>query len=96
MNSATKAIINTITGLFLGVAVLFLAIVCVVGFAFATTGSAALPGVFEAWVGSENDMPALSFAPNGIGMLVFVLLIAGVYAIAMQRVLTRKRGSTHA
>jgi len=96
MNSITKIVVNLVVGVLLGVALLFLTIVCSVAIAFVTNGQALIPGVFEAWVTTENEMPALSFAPNGVGMIIFIVAIAVIYTVTMYSKSSRERGSVSA
>ena len=86
MNALAKIILNSVTGIILGAATLFIAVVTVVGFAFATHTTAFIPGVFHAWFTSENDLPALSFEPNGIGMLLFILIVAIIYVVSAAQI----------
>jgi hypothetical protein len=89
MNKAAKIIVSSITGLVLGVATLFLALVAVSAFAFATDGEALIPGVFKAWFTTDNDLPALNFEPSGIGMMVFIVIVAAVYVFGFMQVSNR-------
>ncbi|NQX27774.1 hypothetical protein HQQ81_10520 [Microbacteriaceae bacterium VKM Ac-2854] len=95
MTTMVKLIINGISGLVLGAAVLFLGLVASSAFAFATSSQALIPGVFKAWFVTENDLPAMNFEPNFFGMLMVILLVAAAYMyIAHQigrRIAARRR-----
>lgn len=93
MQPVTQTITSVISGALLGIALLFLAIAASVSIGFATNGKAFIPGVFEAWFTTENDMPALNFIPNGIGMSAFIVLTAIAYTAAMHRRAIGKRRS---
>lgn len=81
MNPIARFSGRLLAGLALGIAVLFLAVVGAVAFAYTTGTDVLIPGVFEGWFTEENGLPALNFRPNGIGMLVAVLAIAVLFAL---------------
>jgi len=85
MNRLLKVILSAIGGVAMGIAVLFLALVATVAFAFATGGQVNLPGVLNAWFTTENDAPALNFEPNGIGMAAVVIVVAAICVVATWR-----------
>lgn len=77
-----KVVSSAIAGLLLGVAVMSLIIVAAVGFAFVTSTELLIPGVFRTWFTTENDMPALNFQPNFVGILVAIAVVAVVHVLS--------------
>lgn len=85
MNPIARFAGRLFAGLALGVAVVFLAVVGAVAFAYATGVDVIIPGVFEGWFTQENGLPALNFRPNGIGIIVAVVVIAVLFALLRLR-----------
>jgi hypothetical protein len=81
MNQIARFAGRLLAGLGIGIAVVFLAVVGAVAFAYATGTDVLIPGVFEGWFTQENGLPALNFRPNGIGIVVVVVVIAGLFAV---------------
>ena len=79
MTATVRLVLSVFTGMTLGVAVVFLTLVSAVAYAFATGSTAFIPGVLTAWFTTENDLPALNFQPNGVGLLVAVGLISAIF-----------------
>ncbi|MGG7464948.1 MULTISPECIES: hypothetical protein [unclassified Plantibacter] len=85
MSNFVKATLGAIVGFLAGASILFIALVACVGYAWMTKTEVIIPGVFKAFFTTENDLPALNFEPNGIGMLVIVLVIAALSVIGSLR-----------
>ena len=85
MSNFVKAMLGAITGVFTGAAILFIALIACVGYAWMSKTEVAIPGVFRAWFTSENSVPALNFEPNGVGMLVVVLVITVLCVLSALR-----------
>ena len=85
MSDFVKAVLGAITGIFAGAAILFIGLIACAGYAWMSKNEVALPGVFRAWFTSENDLPALNFEPNGVGMLVVVLVITVLCVLSALR-----------
>jgi len=81
MNPIARFAGRLLAGLALGVAVVFLAVVGAVAFAYTTGADVLIPGVFEGWFTEENGLPALNFRPNAIGIGTAVLVIAVLFAL---------------
>ncbi|MDQ0646960.1 putative membrane protein [Microbacterium natoriense] len=79
MSTPIKFVLHVFIGVILGVAVLFLGLCAAVTFAFATAGPVLLPGVFKAWSTTENEMPAMNFEPNYVGVLLVIVVVATLY-----------------
>lgn len=80
MSDLTVIVTKIMSGLFLGVATLIIMIAAVLGYAYSAKQAVSIPGIFNGWFSVENEMPALNFDPNGVGMVMFVIVIAMVYA----------------
>ncbi|WP_262002086.1 hypothetical protein [Microbacterium sp. Mcb102] len=81
MNFTLRIILNAISGLALGAAVVFITTLLSLAFAFITDGGAGIPGIINIWTTSENDAIALNFDPNFAGMGIAVLAIGVVYTV---------------
>ncbi|PPH21732.1 hypothetical protein [Rathayibacter toxicus] len=79
MHIVVKFVARSITGFFVGISVLLVGIVALIAYAFVTGAEVYLPGVIKAWFTRENDMPALNFEPNGIGMVIAIISLALLY-----------------
>lgn len=77
--SILRGVLAVLTGILLGVAVLFLALVSTGATAWFTDGPATIPGILRVWFSEENGTRAMNFKPHGIGMLTFILIIAALY-----------------
>jgi hypothetical protein len=74
------------TGLILGVFVVFIGVVGALVLALTSTGQILIPGIISVWTSQENDATALSFEPNLTGMAATVVCLAGIYvAVALVR-----------
>jgi len=80
-----RHMVMTLSGVVFGAAALFLGLVAAAGIAFVTHGQTLIPGVFKAWFTSENELPALNFEPNVIGMMTVVAVLAGFYTVKALR-----------
>ena len=80
-----RMVISSLGGLILGCAVLVIALVGSVAFAWATGTRAYLPGIFEAWITEENGMPAVNFVPSLWGMLAVILLVSACFVWVSMR-----------
>ncbi|MBT1679809.1 MULTISPECIES: hypothetical protein [Curtobacterium] len=69
----------TFIGLVLGIAITFLAIAATIATSAVSGTPAEIPFVFSATVGTENGLPSVEFTPNGLGLLVTVVLITVGY-----------------
>lgn len=76
-----RIILNAISGLVFGVAVVFLTTLLSLAFAFVTDGGADIPGIINIWATSENDAIALNFDPNFAGMGIAALAIGVFYTV---------------
>ncbi|WP_194948751.1 hypothetical protein [Actinomyces trachealis] len=72
--------VSFVTGLFFGLATVF--VLCSIStlLAYSLGRSISIPFVYRAWFTEENGMPALNFMPHGSGILVASTLIAVAYA----------------
>lgn len=75
----------TLSGLVFGAAALLIALAAATGITFATRGQTLIPGDFKAWFTSENELPALNFEPNFIGMTIVIAVLAGFYTVKALR-----------
>lgn len=91
MNLATKLVVSAFSGLVGGAAIVLIVLMACLGTAFWASTDVVIPGVFAAWVTSENDLPALTFRLNGIGILVIVLSIAGLSMLGTLWTMQKKR-----
>ncbi|PDQ36209.1 MAG: hypothetical protein B5766_01985 [Candidatus Lumbricidophila eiseniae] len=73
MSNFAKAVI---AGVLVDASILVIALVACIGYAWVSKDEVTIPGVFRAFFTTENDLPALNFEFNEIGMLVVFLAIA--------------------
>jgi len=93
MPRTARLVLSALTGLAGGAAIVFLVVMACVVLAFAAETDVAFPGLFRAWFSTENDLPAISFTPNGTGMIIAVLLISGATtAVTAWRTRPRRPG----
>lgn len=80
MSRISEISISLVTGLFFGLATVF--VLCSVStlLAYPLDWSISIPFVYQAWFTEENGMPALNFVPHGSGILAASALIAVAYA----------------
>jgi uncharacterized membrane protein len=90
MTNPVRIIIHALTGVVLGVIAAVCAIVLTLMLVFFTGEAAELPGVIRVWPTEENDAIALNFAPNGIGLALLALVVAGIY-VGVAYVVSRRR-----
>ena len=76
-----KVLLHCLTGLVLGVCMMFIAIAAALAMAFSTAGDVVIPGVIRIWRSVENGATALNFVPQPIGIGVGVLVVAAVYVV---------------
>ncbi|WP_336647729.1 hypothetical protein [Microbacterium sp. MMO-10] len=76
-----KVLLHCLTGLVLGVCVMFIAIAAALAMAFSTAGDVVIPGVIRIWRSAENNATALNFVPQPIGIGVGVLVVAALYVV---------------
>jgi len=96
MTLAMKLFFSVFTGLAAGVVVMFLTLGAVVAYAFAAATTAFIPGLITVWITTENELPAVNFAPNGAGALVVVGAVAAiVVAAAFARFRAANRTAAH-
>lgn len=82
MESILKMIFAMVSGVFAGVALLFIMVVSSIGYTYVTTDSVNLPGIVHAWFAIENGLPALNFNPNFTGMAVFIGFVIVAFCFA--------------
>jgi len=76
-----KVLLQSLTGLVLGVCVMFIAIAAALAMAFSTAGDVVIPGVIRIWRSVENGATALNFVPQPLGIGIGVLVVAAVYIV---------------
>lgn len=85
MNLELRIIINSLVGLVLGGAVVFIAVATSLVLAFFAEAGVTIPGIISVWTTSENDSTALNIDPNLVGIVTASLAIAALYAAAATR-----------
>ncbi len=88
VNALFAALVGTIGG----ASILVICIAASVGLAWMSKDTVTIPGVFTSWFTVENDLPALNFEPNGIGMVGVILAIATLSVLSS---LLRSRKTSH-
>jgi hypothetical protein len=88
-----RLIINSIVGLALGGAIVFIASATSLVLAFFEESTVTIPGIITVWTTAENDATALNLDPSPLGMGVAALAIAAIYTFVMTRLPLRPSAS---
>lgn len=90
MTNGLRVLVHAITGLIVGVCVVFIGVAVTVMLSFFTSAAVGLPGLIDVWTTEENGAVALNIVPSFVGMGVAVLVIAAVYTVVLSAT-TRRR-----
>ncbi|WP_426322895.1 hypothetical protein [Microbacterium sp. E-13] len=89
MINGLRVLTRAITGLIVGVCVVFIGVIGTVMLSFFTSTAVGIPGLTRVWATDENGATALNIDPSFVGMGIAVLVVAALYTV-LPAVTTRR------
>ncbi|WP_295127312.1 hypothetical protein [uncultured Leifsonia sp.] len=90
MSNGLRVLLHAITGLIVGLCVVFIGVAVTLMLSFFNATAVGIPGLIDVWTTEENGATALNFNPSFVGMGVAVLVTAAAYTVLLS-LATRRR-----
>lgn len=84
MTNGMRVLVRAVTGLIVGVCVVFIAVAVTLMLSFSTSAAVGIPGLIDVWTSQENGANAVDFEPSVVGMAVAAVVIAAVYTVLVR------------
>jgi hypothetical protein len=90
MPNGLRVLLHAITGLIVGVCVVFIGVAVSLMLSFLNATAVGIPGVIDVWTTEENGATALNFTPSFVGMSIAALMVAAVYTVLLSLTTPRR------